>query len=116
LQRDIHNIACSLQHIACFLKQQSLDGYNSNTIPQLELFGKSAWDFISAIFEFGWDQLHSSKNTSIHNNISTHFGNIQIRDKAKKDTVYPKMSTIKKIPPPILPRPSKKQMESSKKY
>ena len=42
LQSDVRNMACSLQCIACFLKQRSLEGHDSNNIPQLELFGKSA--------------------------------------------------------------------------
>ena len=63
-------------NMACFLKQHSLEGHDGNNIPQLELFGESTWDFISIIFESGWDQLHSSENTSIRNNISAHFGNI----------------------------------------
>jgi len=101
--------------MVCFLKQQSLEGHNGNNIPQLELFGELAWDFISVIFKSGWDQLHLSANISICDNVSTHFGNIQIHNKAKKNTAYPKTSIIKKIPPPIPPCPFKEQMESSKK-
>jgi len=101
--------------MACFLKQRSLEGRDGNNIPQLELFGESAWVFISAIFESGWDQLHSSENNSICDNISTHFGNIQIRDTAERNSAYPKTSTIRKTPPPIPPRPSKEQLENSKK-
>jgi len=55
LQSNVRNMACSLQRMACFLKQQSLEGRDGNNIPQLELFGESAWVFISAIFESGWD-------------------------------------------------------------
>jgi len=51
--------------MTCFLKQYNLEGCNGNNIPQLELFGESAWNFISAIFESGWDQLHLSENISI---------------------------------------------------
>jgi len=53
LQSDVCNIACSLQCMACFLKQRSLEERDSNNIPQLELFGESAWEFISVIFESG---------------------------------------------------------------
>jgi len=55
LQSDVRNIACLLQRMACFLKQRSLEGCDGNNIPQLELFGESAWVFISAIFESGWN-------------------------------------------------------------
>jgi len=116
LQSNVRNMACSLQHMVCFLKQHSLERRNGNNIPQLELFGESAWDFISTIFESGWDQLHSSENTSIHNNISTYFGSIQTHDKATENNVYPKTSTVRKTPPPIPPCSSKEQMENSKKH
>jgi len=101
--------------MACFLKQRSLEGCDSNNIPQLELFGESAWEFISTIFESGWDQLHSSENNTICDNISTYFGNRQTRDRTTENNAYPKSATIRKTPPPILLRPSKEQMENSKK-
>jgi len=42
LQSNVRNMACSLQHMAYFLKQQNLVGHDSNNIPQLELFGELA--------------------------------------------------------------------------
>ena len=42
LQSDVCNMACSLQRMACFLKQRSLERRDGNNIPQLELFGESA--------------------------------------------------------------------------
>jgi len=116
LQSDVCNMACSLQCMACFLKQRSLEGCDGNSIPQLELFSELAWEFISVIFESGWDQLHSSKNTTICNNISTYFGNMQTRNRTTKNNTYPKTTMVRKTPPPIPPRPSKEQMENSKKH
>jgi len=55
--------------MACFLRQRNLEGCNGNNIRQLGPFGKSAWDFISAIFEAGWNQLITSDNTSIRDNV-----------------------------------------------
>ena len=115
LQSDVRNMACSLQRMACFLKQRSLEGRDGNNIPQLALFGESAWEFISTIFESGWDQLHSSKNTTICDNISTHVGNMQNHDRTVENNAYPKTATVRKIPPPIPSRPSKEQIENSKK-
>jgi len=115
LQSDVCNMACSLQRMACFLKQQSLEERNGNNIPQLELFGELAWEFISAIFKSGWDQLHSSKNTTIHDNISTHVGNIQNHIRMAENNAHPKMATVRKTPLPIPPHPSKEQIENSKK-
>jgi len=116
LQSDIHNMACSLQRMACFLKQRSLEGHDGNNIPQLELFGESAWVFISTIFESGWDQLHLSKNTTIRDNISTHVGNMQTCNRTAENNAYPKTAMTKKTPPPIPPHLSKEQMENSKKH
>ena len=115
LQSDVRNMACLLQHMACFLKQQSLEGCDGNNIPQLKLFGESAWEFISAIFKSGWDQLHSSKNTTICDNISTHVGNMQNHDRTVENNAYPKTAMVRKTPSPIPPRPSKEQIENSKK-
>jgi len=42
LQSDVRNMACSLQCMACFLKQRSLEERDGNNIPQLALFGESA--------------------------------------------------------------------------
>ena len=78
LNSDICNITCSLQHMACFLKQRNLEDCNSNNISQLSTFGKLAWEFISAIFESGWDQLTISNNTPIRDNIITKFSKVNI--------------------------------------
>jgi len=67
------------------------------------------------IFKSGWDQLHSSKNTTIHDNISTHVGNMQTRNRTAENNAYPKTATIRKTLPPIPPCPSKEQIENSKK-
>jgi len=102
--------------MACFLKQQSLEGCDGNNIPQLALFGELAWEFISTIVESGWDQLHSSTNTTICDNISTHVGNMQTCDRTPENNAYPKTTMIRKTPPPIPPHPSKEQMETLKKH
>ena len=108
LHSDVRNMACSLQRMACFLKQRSLNGCNGNNIAQLELFGESAWDFISAIFESGWDQLYSSGVTSIRDNVKTHFGNIKNHGNNTLDNSTSKEAINQKILPPIPPCPTKK--------
>jgi len=71
--------------MACFLKQRNLEGRNGNNIPQLESFGELAWTFISAIFESGWDQLLSSNDITIRDNIAANFGKINHPTKAQKE-------------------------------
>ena len=90
LHSNVHNMACSLQCMACFLKQRNLNGCNSNNIAQLRLFGESAWDFISTIFKSGWDQLYLSGATSIRDNIKTHFGNLKNHDNNTHNNSTPK--------------------------
>ena len=111
LNSDVRNIACSLQRMACFLRQRNLEGRNGNNIRHLDPFGESAWDFISAIFESGRDTLTTSNESTIRSNIAKEF--------SKKTNLPSKVNTrdgiqISKVPPPIPPRPSKKVLDKSR--
>ena len=97
LNSDINNITCSLKHMACFLRQQNVKDQDANNIRQLDPFGKSAWDFVSAIFESGWDTLITANKSSIRDNFAKEFG----------ETTKPSPSVnirhgayITKVPPP----------------
>jgi len=74
LNSDINNITCSLKRMACFLRQRNVKENNANSIRQLDPFSESAWDFISAIFESGWDTLMTANKSSIRDNITKEFG------------------------------------------
>jgi len=113
LNSDISNITCSLKHIACFLRQRNVKDRDANSIRQLNPFGESTWDFVSAILESGWDTLTTANKSSIRDNFTKEFGkttkplsSVNIRHGAH----------ITKIPPPILPRPSKEILEKSKAH
>jgi len=113
LNSDINNIMCSLQHMACFLRQQNVKDRNANNIRQLDPFSKSAWDFISAIFESGWDTLVTANKSSIRDNLTKKFG------KTTKPTPNVNICHgvhISKVPPPIPPHPSKEILEKSKAH
>ena len=75
LQNDVRNIACSLSHMATFLRQRNLEEHNGNNIPQLELFGEAAWSFVSAVFESGWDKLNTADMISFRKKITSQFIN-----------------------------------------
>jgi len=111
LNSDINNISCSLQHMACFLRQRNLEGRNGNNIKQLDLFGQSAWDFISAIFESGWDILTTANKSTIRGNITKEFGKA-INPPSRENICHG--THISKVPPPIPPCSSKKVLEKSK--
>jgi len=113
LNSDINNIMCSLKRMACFLRQQNVKDQDANNIRQLDPFGKSAWDFVSAIFESGWDTLITANKSSIRDNFAKEFG----------ETTKPSPSVnichgayITKVPPPIPPCPSKEILEKSKAH
>lgn len=111
LNSDIQNIACSLQWMAYFLWQRNIEDHNGNNIRQLNPFGELAWNFISAIFEARWDQLITFDNISIRDNIASKFGKVKVpfvKDIALND------SAVKKVPPPIPPCLSKKELEKEK--
>ena len=112
LQSDVCNMACSLQHMATFLRQKSLEGHDGNNILQMKLFGESAWSFISAIFKSGQDQLYLSSKTFIQDNVTIHFGKIK---NYWGENPNPKNILIRKIPLSIPPCLSKKQLKKSKK-
>jgi len=111
LNSDINNISCSLQYMICFLRQRNLEGRNGNNIKQLDPFGQSAWDFISAIFESRWDILTTANKSTIKSNITKEFDkatNLLSRENICHGT------HISKVSPPIPSRPSKKVLEKSK--
>ena len=74
LNSDINNIMCSLRCIACFLRQRNVKDQNANNIRQLDPFNELVWDFISAIFESGWDTFTTANKSSIRDNLAKEFG------------------------------------------
>jgi len=111
LNSDINNISCSLQCMACFLRQHNLEGRNGNNIKQLDPFGQSAWDFISAIFKSGWDILTTANELTIRGNITKEFG--KVTNLPSRENIH-HGTHISKVPPPIPPHPSKEVLEKSK--
>jgi len=111
LSSDINNIMCSLQCMACFLRQQNVKDWNANNIRQLDPFGESAWDFISAIFKSGWDTLATTNKSSIRDNLAKEFG--------KTTKPPPNVNIchgvhISKVPPLSLPALPRKFWRSQK--
>jgi len=68
--------------------------------------------FISAIFEFGWDQLYLYDEIFIRDSVTSCFGQIN-KPKVKFST--PKELSVKKIPPSVSSCLSKAQVEQANK-
>ena len=60
--RDAAHITLSLERAATYIRQTDLDNGDPNTLPQLNSFGTTAWNFISAIYQSKWDHLLTSDN------------------------------------------------------
>jgi len=113
LNSDINNVMCSLKCMACFLRQRNVKDRDTNSIRQLDPFSESAWDFISAIFESGWDTLITANKSSIRDNVTKEFGK---STKPSPSTNTRHRAHITKVPPSIPPRPSKEILEKSKAH
>jgi len=112
LNSDINNITCSLQHMACFLRQRNIKDRNTNNIRQLDPFSGSAWDFIFTIFKSGWNTLVTTNKSSIRDNLAKEFGkttkpppNVNIRHGVHISKVPPSISPCKGTPNPRLQSP-----------
>ena len=79
-----------------------------------------AWDFISSIYESGWDKLTANKNNnSFRQCISAQFKPKDPKFNKGNGTDLSKSgikADVSRISPPIPPRPSKKFLEKSKFY
>jgi len=113
LNSNINNITYSLKRMACFLRQQNVKDWDANSIRQLDSFGKSAWDFISAIFESGWDTLTIANKTFIRDNFAKEFGKTT---KPSPSANIRYGTHITKVPSPIPPCLSREILEKSKAH
>ena len=48
--------------MAAFVRQWKLENKTAENISQISEFGFVAWDFLLAIYEFGWDKLTANKD------------------------------------------------------
>jgi len=71
--QDAANIVKSLDRAAIYIRQRDLSCGDPNSLPQLNSFGDTAWNFVTAIYESKWDQLLSSSNTSFRENVAAQF-------------------------------------------
>ena len=71
--QDATNVSLSLKRAAAYIRQTNLAKGDPNSLPQLNLFGDAAWDFISAVYESKWDQLHVKSGISFRNKVANQF-------------------------------------------
>ena len=110
LQSDACNVSCSLICMAKFIKQRNITNCDSNKIPQIDSFGEAAFNFITAIYEAGWDKLFTSDKNTLRQKIRTQFS-----DLTPWDQNIGKRNTVEKIPLPIPKRLPQKKVEEIRK-
>jgi len=59
---NVNNIKTSLSHISDFISNKELKNNREKDVLFLKEFGQIAFDFVSAIFKGGLDQLKTEKN------------------------------------------------------
>jgi len=99
--------------MAYFLRQRNVKDQDANSIRQLDLFGKSAWNFVLAIFKSGWNTLTTANKSSIRDNFTKEFGK---STKPLPSVNIHHSAHITKVPLPIPPCPSKEILEKSKAH
>jgi len=106
LQSDAHNMSCSLIYMAEFIRQRNITDCDGNKIPQIDSFGQAVFDFITAIYEAGWDKLYTSDKNTLRHKIQTQFSDLapQVQNTDKRNPV-------ERIPLPIPKRLPRKQVE-----
>ena len=110
LQSNARNVSCSLIRMAKFIRQRNITDHNGNKIPQIDSFGQAAFDFITAIYEAGWDKLYTLDKNTLRHKIQ-----MQFSDLAPQVQNTDKRNPVERIPPPIPKRLPRKQVEEVKK-
>jgi len=62
LSSDLKNIKLLLQWITLYIKNKSIDCNKANNVMDLKSIGNVAWNFISILYESGWDSLIADKD------------------------------------------------------
>jgi len=117
LEIDSKKILISLLQIADYIRVRKVKQGKILDITELQGFGKAEWNFISSIYEAGWDFISINKqNVSFRNSVSnklntksSKFNNSSYSDRSKEKTVE-----IVKLSPSIPVCLPKEVLEESK--
>ena len=112
MDSDVQNIVYSLYKIAVFIRQRKLEDKTTTNISQITEFGFAIWNFISSIYESGWNKLTTNKdNRSFRQYVALQF-KAKIPDNksnANQETFKSgNKANVSRIPSPIPLRLSKK--------
>ena len=116
---NVNNIKTSLSHISDFISNRELKNNREKDILFLEGFGQIAFDFVSAIFKGGLDQLKTEKNNKTFQKLikDKFMSKVSILNKEKKTNISmpsKPVSFLKLSPSQLPPRLSKEVLAKSK--
>ena len=81
MEDDAKNTIYLLLRIAAFIRQHKLEDKTTKDIPQIPEFSFVAWNFLSAIYESGWNILAANKDQkSFGQCVSTQFNGKSINN------------------------------------
>ena len=106
-----------LLHIADHIRSRNVLKGKINDIPKLKDFSEATWNFISSIYESGWDSVYINKNNnSFRNRISNKFTSKIPKNNFSSSFNKPKDKAVEivRLFLSITAQPSKKVLEKSK--
>jgi len=118
---DTKSIKDSLKSMAKYITNKKVNPKNANELKDFDGIGDSVWNFISAIYQSGWDSFYTdNKSKTLREKISAKFTPRIVSttaQKTNKDTPKSVPISIDKVPPPPpLPAKSAKEVNVISKY
>jgi len=106
LPSNTNNIKKSLHCMTKYIRNKKIENSKSNEVTDLKGIGKVAWNFISAIYESGWDSLIADNNNTFFKSKVLSKFTLKINEvktnKSKSGKNADKLTTFNRLPPPIL--------------
>ena len=117
LASDVKNIKDSLKFMTKYITNKKIDSSKANNLVDLKGIGEAVWNFISSVYDTNWDVLSTDNNsTSLRRKIASKFTSRMqsTSKKTNKEIKGPFLTSIERLPPPILAKSPKEVYKISK--
>ena len=121
LAHDTNSIKATLDFMARYIRNKSVNDIKANNITEFEGMGDAIWNFISSVYEAKWDSLHTDQSTNtLRSKILLKFTPRTPPAKGNSNKEIPKSTpvTVNRAPPPLpsLSTKPKKDVNTIPKY
>jgi len=118
---DTKSIKDSLNFMVKYISNKKVNPKTTNNLKDLDGIGNSVWNFISSVYQAGWDSLYmDNKSRTLREKISSKFTpRITPSSAQKSNKNIPKLTpvSIERVPPPpLLPAKTAKEVNVILKY